>query len=130
VHIFAGRGRRVLIYGAGDSGELLLRELQNNSHWPYEPVGFLDDDPLKKDRLLHGLPVFGGNGSMPAICRQHDVQEVFISSSKFTPERVQEILEDCRRMGIVLRRLQIRLDPLTETRHQQPLPLATEVVYE
>ena len=42
-----GSGRRVLIYGAGDGGELFLRELRNNREWQYAPVGFLDDDPAK-----------------------------------------------------------------------------------
>ena len=51
----------MLIYGAGDGGELVLRELRNNSDWKYTPVGFVDDDPFKKDKVIHGLPVFGGS---------------------------------------------------------------------
>ena len=46
-------GRRVLIYGAGDGGELLLRELRNNSEHHLSPIGFLDDDPAKSGKVIH-----------------------------------------------------------------------------
>ena len=49
----------MLIYGAGDGGELLVRELQNNFQLGLTPVGFLDDDPQKHGRVIHGLRVFG-----------------------------------------------------------------------
>src|SRR5262249_22796071 len=79
--------QRVLIYGAGDAGELLVRELRNNQGHSCVPVGFLDDDPLKKGRIIHGLRVLGGNGAFLSICEQQQVSEVVISSNKFTDER-------------------------------------------
>jgi UDP-GlcNAc:undecaprenyl-phosphate GlcNAc-1-phosphate transferase len=48
---------RVLIYGAGDGGELVCRELRNNGTLGAIPVAFFDDDPAKRGRLLHGLRV-------------------------------------------------------------------------
>jgi UDP-GlcNAc:undecaprenyl-phosphate GlcNAc-1-phosphate transferase len=105
-------GRRVLIYGAGDGGELLLREMSNNRELQYTPVGFLDDDPLKKDRMIHGLRVHGGNGSLLQICRQHRAEEVIISSTRFTEDRVRELAQTCAGAGITLRRLRIQLDPV------------------
>ncbi len=63
----SGDGQKVLIYGAGDGGEMVLRELNNNPEWNYLPVGFIDDDPLKKDKVIHGLKVFDGNGSLADI---------------------------------------------------------------
>ncbi len=74
-------GRRVLIYGAGDAGELLLREMRNNLRLQYTPVGFVDDDPFKKGKVIHGLRVFGGNGHLRRICAEQQVEEVLISSS-------------------------------------------------
>ncbi len=47
-------GRRVLIYGAGDGGELLLRELRNNRELQLSPIGFLDDDPAKSGKVIQG----------------------------------------------------------------------------
>jgi UDP-GlcNAc:undecaprenyl-phosphate/decaprenyl-phosphate GlcNAc-1-phosphate transferase len=110
----ASDGRRVLIYGAGDGGELLLRELQNNRALKYAPVGFVDDDPAKYGKVIHGLKVYGGNGDLSAICRQHDVDEVLISSSRMTEDRLKEILGFCRNQEIVVKRMRITIEDLTE----------------
>jgi UDP-GlcNAc:undecaprenyl-phosphate GlcNAc-1-phosphate transferase len=110
----AGEGRRVLIYGAGDGGELLLRELQNNRALKYAPVGFVDDDPAKSGKVIHGLKVYGGNGDLSAICRQHEVDEVLISSSRMTDERLQEILGYCRNQEIAVKRMRITIEDLTQ----------------
>jgi len=110
----AGDGRRVLIYGAGDGGELLLRELQNNRALKYAPVGFVDDDPAKYGKVIHGLKVYGGNGDLSAICRQHEVDEVLISSSRMTDDRLQEILGSCREQAIAVKRMRITIEDLTQ----------------
>lgn len=107
-----GEGRRVLIYGAGDGGELVLRELLNNRELQYAPIGFLDDDPGKTGKVIHGLKVFGGNGDMSAVCKRHEVDEVLISSRKMSKERLQEILEYCRQNEIVVRRARISIEDL------------------
>jgi UDP-GlcNAc:undecaprenyl-phosphate GlcNAc-1-phosphate transferase len=104
----------VLIYGAGDGGELLLRELQNNRALKYAPVGFVDDDPAKYGKVLHGLKVYGGNGDLSAICRRHDVDEVLISSSRMTEERLREILDFCRSQEIDVKRMRITIEDLTQ----------------
>ena len=110
----AGDGRRVLIYGAGDGGELLLRELQNNRALKYAPVGFLDDDPAKYGKVIHGLKVYGGNGDLSAICRQYEIDEVLISSSRMPDDRLQEILGFCREQAIAVKRMRITIEDLTQ----------------
>jgi UDP-GlcNAc:undecaprenyl-phosphate GlcNAc-1-phosphate transferase len=110
-------GRRVLIYGAGDGGELLLRELRNNRELQLSPIGFLDDDPAKSGKVIHGLRVFGGNGDLSAVCSQHEVQEVVISSLKMTEERVQEVLRICSEMQIVVKRMRITMEDLSSGDH-------------
>lgn len=107
-------GSRVLIYGAGDGGELLLRELMNNREWQYAPIGFVDDDPRKKGKVIHGLPVLGGNGALRNICRERRVEEVLISSSRFSKERIAEILHECEEENITLKRMRIRIETLSD----------------
>jgi UDP-GlcNAc:undecaprenyl-phosphate/decaprenyl-phosphate GlcNAc-1-phosphate transferase len=110
----SSEGRRVLIYGAGDGGELLLRELLNNRALKYSPVGFIDDDPAKSGKLIHGLKVYGGNGDLNSLCRQHEVDEVLISSSRMTEARLQELLGFCRTQNILVKRMRITIEDVTE----------------
>lgn len=108
----SGGGRRVLIYGAGDGGELILRELYNNPEWNYTPVGFLDDDPLKKDKLIHGLRVYGGNGSLAQICRANEIEEILLSYRKIAPEDLQKIRETCQQLDISLKHALLKIEPI------------------
>jgi UDP-GlcNAc:undecaprenyl-phosphate GlcNAc-1-phosphate transferase len=105
-------GRKVLIYGAGDGGEMVLRELKNNPNWNYSPVGFVDDDPLKKDKVIHGLKVFGGNGSLAQICREEEVQEILISVRDISPERLKDVREICRGTDVSLKKAQLKIEPV------------------
>lgn len=105
-------GRRVLIYGAGDGGEMVLRELRNNSEWNYRPVGFIDDDPLKKGKIINGLQVFDANGSLIEICRQKAIQEILISSGKISTVALNRLRETCRNEDIELKRAQIKIEPV------------------
>src|SRR5687767_294145 len=107
-------GRRVLIYGAGDGGELLLRELRNNRELNLSPVGFLDDDPAKNGKVIHGLRVFGGNGDLASVCAQHNVHEVVISSLKMTDERIQEVVRSCADREIAVKRMRITIEDLKD----------------
>ena len=110
----AANGRRVLIYGAGDAGELLLRELLNNRELSYAPVGFMDDDATKHGKLIHGYRVFGGNGLLPKILAEHEVEQVLISTPRISAERIAEILGQCESRNIELRRLSIKLEAISE----------------
>ncbi|HXG85330.1 MAG TPA: hypothetical protein VNI84_15015 [Pyrinomonadaceae bacterium] len=105
-------GRKVLIYGAGDGGEMVLRELKNNPNWDYAPVGFVDDDPLKKNKVIHGLRVFGGNGSLEDICRANGVEEILISFRKINSQRLKEVKEICENTEVSLKRASLRIEPL------------------
>jgi UDP-GlcNAc:undecaprenyl-phosphate GlcNAc-1-phosphate transferase len=109
-------GSRVLIYGAGDGGELVLRELKNNPDWKYTPVGFVDDDLRKKGNVIHGLPVFGGNGSLRDICVSNQIQEVLLSFRNVAPKRMDEIKEICRESEVVLKRAWLKIEAVDDYR--------------
>jgi UDP-GlcNAc:undecaprenyl-phosphate GlcNAc-1-phosphate transferase len=120
----ATHGRRVLIYGAGDAGELLLRELLNNRELRCTPVGFMDDDPNKRGKVIHGLPVFGGNGMLHRIITHQRIEQILISSPGINDERIDEILRECEAQNIELKRMAIRIESISE-QSRPAIPFAT-----
>ena len=72
--------RRVLVYGAGGYGRLLVREMRANSTWRMNPIGFIDDDPLKAHRWIVGVPVHGAIDQLEQVMRVYKVDEVLLSS--------------------------------------------------
>jgi len=110
-----GKGQRVLIYGAGDAGELLLRELLNNRELSFTPVGFMDDDPKKQGKVIHGLRVFGGNGMLGKLASDHQVEQLIISTPRISEARLAEIARECEVRNIALKRMSIRIESITDS---------------
>jgi UDP-GlcNAc:undecaprenyl-phosphate/decaprenyl-phosphate GlcNAc-1-phosphate transferase len=107
-------GRRVVIYGAGDGGELLLRELLNNHSYGAQPIGFLDDNPLKQGKSMHGLRVLGGVSSFSELVETHKFEEVILSTSKIDRHRMADLLKKCESMNVCVKRLSIQLETVSE----------------
>lgn len=101
---------RVLIYGAGDGGELIVREILNNGALQRVPVGFIDDDRGKHQTRIHGLPVLGGSDQIEAVVRERIVTEVIVSSAKIQGHSLGRVRETCERLGIPIRRASIHLE--------------------
>lgn len=91
---------RVLVVGADDTGEMLLREMRQNPRMHYNPIGFLDKEPGKKGRRIHNVPVLGNIDELGRIAREKDVREVIIASPSITGKEVRKIVETCGQVGI------------------------------
>ena len=74
-------GARVAIYGAGDGGEMAVRELRNNAVHGLQPFCFLDDDPRKHGERIHGVPVLGGLDALAVVAERHGVRRVLIATN-------------------------------------------------
>ncbi|MEP6691818.1 MAG: nucleoside-diphosphate sugar epimerase/dehydratase [Gemmatimonadaceae bacterium] len=85
--------RRLLIVGAGDAGELLLREVQNNPRLGYVPVGFVDDNPRKTGFRIHGVEVLGTSGELKTILEAHPADEIIIAIPSASRAEVQAIVD-------------------------------------
>lgn len=92
--------RRALIIGAGDAGEALLREFGRNVGLNYEIVGFVDDDPRKKGKRIHGIEVGGGVAQIPQLCHSKQAQEILVAIPSATQAQQLRILRFCRESGL------------------------------
>jgi len=98
-----GQKKRVLIWGAGDCGELCLRYLQKKQNPSYEVVGFIDDDPRKKNQRLNGVKVLGNRHHLEILCQLYKVQEVYLSIHKALPAELARIVNICQGRGLTTR---------------------------
>jgi len=103
------RSRRVLVYGAGNFGRMLVREMRSNTAWNMNPVAFIDDDAAKVHRWIVGVPVRGSIDSLEAIMRQYGVDEVILSSSAINGSIETRIREICAHANRPVRRLYMEI---------------------
>jgi UDP-GlcNAc:undecaprenyl-phosphate/decaprenyl-phosphate GlcNAc-1-phosphate transferase len=98
----------VLIYGAGDGAEVLVRVCREDPRLGYQPVGFLDDDPRKEGTSVLGLKIFGGPEKLPEILQREQVHGCIISSpSSFTGDHARQIRSQCEKQGLWIKQLRL-----------------------
>lgn len=117
---------KVLLWGAGDAGASLVRKLLDAPEERFIPVGFIDDDPTKLGRSIHGLKVLGSSGDvMPLLASQADHQ-ILITTNKVPLDRVREMIE---RLGVGrVRRLRLVVEDVPLPRiSSRSLPEVTDV---
>jgi len=73
--------RRVVIYGAGDGGYLLIKELMHNKSHKLKPVAWIDDDISKHNMYLYGFKVYGGIDMLEEVCRIKKADMVVVSTN-------------------------------------------------
>jgi UDP-GlcNAc:undecaprenyl-phosphate GlcNAc-1-phosphate transferase len=91
------KGKQTLLFGAGDAGELALREIFNNKALGLNAIGFIDDDPLKRHRKIHGLKVLGNGSEIEKIIKKYNIASVIITTKKIDEEYKRKVIEICRR---------------------------------
>jgi FlaA1/EpsC-like NDP-sugar epimerase len=86
------RGKRILIFGAGDAAEMIVRNMKTNREHLYHPVGFVDDDRTKVGRQIHGVRVLGTRLDLPRILEQYRPAEVLIAIPRADPAAIRSII--------------------------------------
>jgi len=87
--------KRVLIIGAGDAGEMVVRQMMAHPEYGYQPVGFIDDDPMKMGREIHRVPIMGGRDAIDRLAAKHGVDEIIIAIPSAPGAIIRQVVEQC-----------------------------------
>ena len=109
-------GDKVVIYGAGRGGELLLREILNNRNLHVIPIGFIDDDMLKTGKNIQGFPILGTFADMAQLHRKYRLSGILISfndANGHSDAPLADLKAFCRTNGLFLKRFKLDLQNIT-----------------
>jgi FlaA1/EpsC-like NDP-sugar epimerase len=96
---------KVIIIGAGDSGEALLREIQSRPKLALEVIGFLDDNPNKITSHIRHIPILGKISDADMIFKQYEVNQAFIAIPSATGQQMRAIVEILKNTGVSFKTL-------------------------
>jgi FlaA1/EpsC-like NDP-sugar epimerase len=88
--------KKVMIVGAGNAAETLIREISRMTKERYRVIGLVDDDPGRRDLRIHGLPVLGTTEDLKPLCQAHAVDEILIALPQVSQKELRRVIELCR----------------------------------
>jgi FlaA1/EpsC-like NDP-sugar epimerase len=92
--------QRALIFGAGDAGTMIVREIRANPTVELEPIAFLDDDASKKGSYIHNLPVLGDRHALAEVVQAQHIGTVIIAMPKAPGRVIRDITQLCHQIGV------------------------------
>ena len=87
--------KKLILIGAGRTGEKILREIKNTNDSPYEVVGFVDDDPQIQGSTIHGVKVLGTVSELSGLLLSFD--ELLITAPSATGDQLRDIIMACKK---------------------------------
>ena len=87
---------RVMIVGAGNAAETLIREINRMTEDRYRVIGLVDDNPHAKGLYIHELPILGTTEDLKELCEEHDIDEILIALPSASQVELRRVIELCR----------------------------------
>ncbi len=97
------RGERVLIVGAGEAGEMLVRDLKRKHRESYTPVAFVDDHLRRQGRDIHGVPVLGSVEDIAQICTKKEIDLIMLAIPSASARQLRRAVEQCEKSELPFR---------------------------
>ncbi len=105
VRISRASKKNVLVIGAGEAGNAIIKEITNSNYVDMHVVGVIDDDKNKLGGYIHGKRVVGNRYDIPSVVEELEVKEIIIAIPTAGPKEMKEILDICKGTGCELKRL-------------------------
>lgn len=112
--------KRVLIWGAGDAGELCLSYLHKDKQTVYDVVGFIDDEPLKRNSRLNGVKILGDRHHLKLLTQLYKIQGIFLAMHNLSEAELQQATQVCRDLGLETRVFQLSATASSEFVAEDP----------
>lgn len=96
---------RILIVGAGDAGEAILRQLDNKKNKDYLPLALVDDDPGKLHKNIHGVRVKGNISEIKKVSEKEKIDEIIIAMPSVSKRVLIDVVKDCQKTGCKIKTL-------------------------
>jgi lipopolysaccharide/colanic/teichoic acid biosynthesis glycosyltransferase len=106
--------KRVLIWGAGDAGELCLSYLRKDKQTVYDVVGFIDDEPRKRNSRLNGVKILGDRHHLKLLTQLYKIQGIFLAMHNVSEAEMQQATKVCRNLGLETWVFQLRTTASSE----------------
>lgn len=97
--------KRVVIIGAGDAAEMLLRDIDHSPFYLYQVIGLIDDDPGKRGLKIRDVPILGTRKDLEKIVKLESLDEFIIAIPSSSPSKLQAIVKDLRQFGLPVKTL-------------------------
>lgn len=97
--------KMILVIGAGDAAEMLIRDTEHSPFYPYHIIGLIDDNPAKKDLKIRNIPILGTRKDLKKIIEREEPEEFLIAIPSASPSKLKSIVEDLRQFGLPIKTL-------------------------
>ena len=120
------RGREVIVVGAGDAAQLVVRTMLSTPSTGYTPIGLVDDDPRKRNLRLHGVRVHGTIDELPRVLRDNTPDEVWIAMPSASGDLRRRIVDMTGELGVPVKTLPALHELLDSNLASQMRPVQVE----
>lgn len=96
---------KVMIIGAGSAGEKIYREIINSQAVYKEVMCFIDDDPSKRGRTVHGIAIYGGREKIVEAAEIYNIEEILVAIPSASKKELANILNICKETKCKIKRL-------------------------